>query len=113
MLSVREKGILEFIIFHCERVEEKVVGKSYDQFAQDTDLQDIICFNIFQIGELINTLSQDFKKKHGKQPWIDIVGMRNIIAHGYGTVKMDRIWKSATTEVKPLREYLEQILNAD
>jgi len=113
MVSVKEKGILVYIISHCERVEEKVVGKSFDQFQEDTDLQDIICFNIFQIGELINTLPKDFKKKYDNQPWIDIVGMRNIIAHGYGTVKMDRIWKSATQEVKPLREYLEEILKAE
>ena len=113
MVSVKEKGILVYIISHCERVEEKVVGKSFDQFKVDEDLQDIICFNIFQIGELINTLPKDSKKKYDNQPWIDIVGMRNIIAHGYGTVKMDRIWKSATQEVKPLREYLEEILKAE
>lgn len=108
-----KKGILIYIIAHCERVEEKVVGKSFDQFKVDEDLQDIICFNIFQIGELINTIPAEIKKKYDKQPWIDIVGMRNRIGHGYGTVKMEDIWKSATQEVKPLREYLEEILKAE
>ena len=51
MVSVKEKGILVYIISHCERVEEKVVGKSFDQFQVDEDLQDIIGY-ISQLEEL-------------------------------------------------------------
>ena len=44
-------------------------------------------------------------------PWDDIKGMRDIVAHQYGTIKFDDVWKTASQEIKPLREYCENILD--
>lgn len=44
-------------------------------------------------------------------PWSSIKGMRDIVAHGYGTIDLDRVWQTAFEDIKPLREYCEQIIN--
>lgn len=110
MLSDKEINILECIIDYCKRIEEKMVGISKEFFKKDKDIQDIVCFNIIQIGEMANKLPITFMKKYNQQPWSDIIGMRHIIVHAYGKVEKKDIWESATKEIKPLREYCELIL---
>ena len=103
MLSIKEKGILLYIINHCKRVEEKVTGLTCEDFDSDKDVEEIVCFNILQIGELAKRLSPEFIKKYNAMPWDDIKGMRDIVAHQYGTIKFDDVWKTASQEIKPLR----------
>ena len=110
MLTVKEKGILLYIIEHCQRIEEKIVGATRKTLDENKDVLEIICFNILQIGELAKKLEADFIKKHSKMPWSDIKGMRDIVAHGYGTINLDKVWKTASEEVKSLREYCESII---
>ena len=110
MLSVNDKGLLENIISHAKRIEEKIDGVSKKQFDESIDLQEIICFNLFQIGELAKNLSTTFIEMYGGVPWRKIKGLRDRIGHGYGTIEMDRVWATAKNDVKPLREYCEQII---
>ena len=99
------------IISHCERIEEKILDISKQDFEKSKDTQEIVCFNIFQIGELAKNLSIDFILQHNGVPWNQIKGMRNKIGHGYGTIEMDRVWDTAINDIKPLREYCQQIVN--
>ena len=113
MLEAKEKGIIIYIIKHCNRIEEKIVNISKDEFDNNEDLKEIICFNIFQIGELAKKLSIDFQIKYNKVPWKDIKGMRDFIGHGYGTMDFDIVWKTATEEINILRDYCEHILKCE
>ena len=113
MLKAKEIDILECIIDYCKRIEEKITGVTKKAFDTNQDLNDIVCFNILQIGELSNKLSKAFVQEYDKQPWSDIVGMRNIIVHGYSSIDGREVWKCATSEIKPLREYCEFILQSN
>ena len=110
MLNIKEKGTLSCIIVHCERIEEKINIITKEEFSSNPDVKDIVCFNIFQIGELAKNLSMEFIQKYDQVPWNKIKGMRDRIAHGYGTIEMDRVWLTAIEDIKPLREYCEEIL---
>lgn len=113
MLSIKESGILIYIIQHCKRIEEKISNVTREQFEKDIDSKEIVCFNIFQIGELAKSLSIDFISNYGNVRWKDIKGMRDIIGHGYGTIDLNIVWKTATVDIVPLRQYCEEILNSE
>ena len=110
MLELKDKGLLLYIIKHCKRVEEKTNEVTIERFYEDDDIKEIICFNVLQIGELVKTLSLELTSKYNKIPWKDIKGMRDRVAHGYGTINLGIVWKTATENIKPLREYCEQII---
>ena len=110
MLTIKEKGLLFYIIKHCLRVEAKIEGVSKDAFLNNEDIKEIVCFNIFQIGELAKNFSSEFLLIHNKVPWKSIKGMRDIVGHGYGTVDMNRVWETATSDIKKLRTYCESII---
>lgn len=110
MLTIRQKGTLLNIIKHSERIELKVLGLSREAFDTNQDVKEIVCFNLFQIGELVKKLDEAFLNQYNSAPWKDIKGMRDWVGHGYGTINWNDIWDTATTDIKPLREYCEQIL---
>lgn len=111
MLTVKEKGILLYIIKHCYRIETKINGVSFETFLSNEDIEEIISFNFLQIGELAKNLSPEFLKLYPGMPWKDIKGMRDWVAHGYGTINLEEVWKTATNDIKPLREYCEEIID--
>ncbi|MCR5185198.1 MAG: DUF86 domain-containing protein [Bacilli bacterium] len=110
MLTVKEKGIMFYIIKHCYRIEDKIKDVSFEKFVSDEDIKEIISFNVLQIGELAKNLSSDFLKQYPNMPWKDIKGMRDWVAHGYGTIDLEEVWNTATNDIKPLREYCEEII---
>ena len=113
MLSIKEKGILQYIIGHCERIEEKSKTIGLEEFIKDVDVQDIILFNLLQIGELAKKLDTSFVKTYNKVPWDNIKGMRDRIAHGYGTLTYERVWQTIIDDIKPLKDYCEELLAND
>ena len=69
MLGGKDKGILLQIIKRCNRVVEKVSNISVTDFSLNDDIKEVVCFNLFQIGELANGLSIEFIKEYNKIPW--------------------------------------------
>ncbi|HIJ11878.1 TPA: DUF86 domain-containing protein [Candidatus Woesearchaeota archaeon] len=46
-------------------------------------------------------------------PWKDIAGMRDIIAHAYFKINLDRIWNIIEKELSPLRHKVQDILEKE
>ena len=111
MVNVRDCGILSRIIERSLRIESVIKDLNSNDFNTNEDAQDLVCFNIFQIGELTKNLSEEFISQFNAVPWHKIKGLRNIIGHGYGTIEWDRLWETASKDIKTLRLYCEEILN--
>ena len=110
MLGVKDKGILLQIIKRCNRVIEKVTNVNATEFALNDDIKEVVCFNLFQIGELANGLSDEFTKEYNKIPWKHIIGMRNRIVHGYDTINLEIVWNTVNESIPELKSYCKEIL---
>ena len=110
MLGVKDKGILLQIIKRCNRVIEKVSNINETEFSLNDDIKEVVCFNLFQIGELANGLSIEFIKEYNKIPWKQIIGMRNRIVHGYDTINLEIVWSTAIESIPELKSYCKEIL---
>ena len=111
MLGVKDKGILLQIIKRCNRVTEKVSNIRETEFSLNEDIKEVVCFNLFQIGELANGLSVEFIKEYNKIPWKQIIGMRNRIVHGYDTINLEIVWSTAIESIPELKLYCKKILD--
>ena len=110
MLTIKEKCLLLYIIKHCKRIEAKIKGITKETFIDDEDIKEIVSFNIFQIGELAKNFSPEFLSTYNKVPWKLIKGMRDVVGHGYGTIDIERVWETASNDIKTLRSYCESII---
>jgi uncharacterized protein with HEPN domain len=89
---------------------EFVNGKSFDVYKNDKILRFAIIKNLEIIGEAAYLLTKDFKNSHDSIEWRDIIGMRHILVHGYYQIKDEIIWATIETELKPLKDNIQKIL---
>ena len=88
-----------------------MVGLTREDLDTNEDVLQIICFNILQIGELPKNFEPAFIKEYSKVPWRQIKGMRDKVAHGYGSIDKDRVWRTALNDINPLLSYCQEILD--
>lgn len=83
---------IQHIRDYCVEIEKTIqrYGNSFETFDQDADYQRSISFCILQIGELGSRLSQEFREATANRvQWGPIKGMRNLVAHSYGSMSRE------------------------
>jgi len=67
----------------------------------------------FQImGEAARALPQDVRALAPEVPWPKVIGMRNVLVHGYFEIDTDIVWEAATRDLPALRPAIEALLRA-
>jgi uncharacterized protein with HEPN domain len=64
------------------------------------------------IGEASRGLPEDVRALAPEIPWSNIIGMRNILVHGYFDIDTDIVWEAATRDVPNLKPAVERLLKA-
>ncbi len=73
-------------------IEEYTHNLDKDEFYSNRQVQDAVVRRLEIIGEAVKNIDYDFRNKYPEIPWRKIAGMRDIIAHEYFGVKLDRVW---------------------
>lgn len=109
----RNKRILEHIVSYCDQIDMTVqhFGNHYDVFAQSPIYRNAVALCILQIGELVGKLPEEFRAQHSSIPWRQIKGMRNIVAHGYGSVDPETTWEIIQEDIPKLKAYCEKVFS--
>lgn len=87
-----------------------VAGKSEAEYLQDELLQAAVERKIEIIGEAARFLSEEFKAAHPEVPWRPIMGQRHILAHDYGEILQDKLWRVVSLRIPELIDLLEKLL---
>ena len=108
----RDRDIIEHILRYCEQIEtaHNDFNRSRERFDNSTTYQNAISMCILQIGELVGHLSDEFKESNSDIPWHKIRGMRNYVAHEYGSIDLDVVWYVATNSIVEVREFCQKYL---
>lgn len=110
--SQRDLSIIEKIYKYCIEIDDahKAFNKSYESFVKETVYKNAVSLCIMQIGELSTHLSEEFKEKNHLIPWRQIKGMRNVVAHEYGSIDTQIVWETATDNILEIKQFCEIIL---
>jgi uncharacterized protein with HEPN domain len=103
----RLRDILEAIAA-IERYGDRVRA----QFDQDELLQGWFVMQLQVVGEAARALPEDVRALAPQIPWAQIIGMRNVLVHGYFGVDADMVWEAATRDIPHLRPAVEALLRA-
>lgn len=101
---------------HCDDIESFLnrFGRDFHTFEEDRAYFNAVSMCIFQIGELANGLSEDFRQKTSKEiPWRMIRGMRNVLAHSYGEIDEEVIWETANNDIPLLRDFCYKLTSME
>ena len=110
----RDRDVVEHILRYCDQIEtaHSDFGHSRDRFRESTTYQNAISMCILQIGELVNHLSDDFKSQYNVIPWRKMRGMRNYVAHEYGSIDLEVVWYVSTESIIDLKRFCVGFLDS-
>jgi uncharacterized protein with HEPN domain len=106
----RDAAWLWDMLDSANTINEFMTGVSLSQYLGDKKLQLAIERSMEIIGEAGKRVSEDFRTAHPEIPWRAIIGQRNVLAHEYGEIKQERLWKAATEKIPQLISQLEPLI---
>ncbi|MDZ4674087.1 MAG: DUF86 domain-containing protein [Gemmatimonadota bacterium] len=105
-----DRFALEQMLESALRIGGLVRGTSRDMFESDEVRQLALLHLIQRLGEGASRLSADFRAEHPEFPWVEMIGMRNRIVHGYDDLDPEIVWRVATEDIVPVVAALERAL---
>lgn len=95
--------LFEDILSAIKDISSFCRGKSISDFKADRQLQLAVERGVEIIGEAIYRLRQDHPELYDRiTDAHKIIGMRNILAHGYDAIDHDIIWDAAVNKLSVL-----------
>jgi len=79
-------------------------------FEQDEMLQVWFLRHLQIIGEAARAVPEEVRQLAPDIPWPEIIGMRNILVHGYFEIDTDVVWNTVQQDVPRLRASVEALL---
>jgi uncharacterized protein with HEPN domain len=89
---------------------ERYLNRGKAAFEQDELLQGWFVRHLQIIGEAARALPEEVRAMAPEIEWAKIIGMRNILVHGYFDIDLDIVWNAAKRDVPALRPHIEQLL---
>jgi uncharacterized protein with HEPN domain len=111
-MLTKDHHCLESIIEAVDRIIEYTSGfDSADDFNNDYRNFDATMMNFVVIGEMVDKISDDFKKSHDNIEWIKIKGFRNIVAHDYFGIDAEEVWQIIKSKIPNLKTEIQILLD--
>jgi uncharacterized protein with HEPN domain len=91
-------------------VETFVQGRTVADYLADLMLRSAVERQIEIIGQPARHVSAEFRSAHAEIPWQPLQAQRHVLAHDYGEIKHERIWRVATVHIPELTRQLEPLM---
>lgn len=72
-------------------------------FCEDLRTQDAVLRRMETLADSASHLSDDLRTRHPEIPWRQIGDFRNVLAHGYTDVRLDRVWSAIAADLPALK----------
>lgn len=110
-MSKRESLVrYQHMLDNARKAMSLVKGKSRKFLDQDWVTTLALVRLIEIIGEAANRVPLEEQSKHSEIPWMEIIGMRNRLIHGYDAIDLEILWQVLQKDLPPLTRSLEKIV---
>ncbi len=104
--------LLQDILDAASRINGYLANKSRDDFIHNGELHDAVHWNFAIIGEAISQLHKiDPRIAESITDWKRIIGYRNQLIHGYGSINNSITWDIIQTKLPRLEAQSRQLLH--
>jgi len=94
-----------------EKIDRYVNAESGFHPSPDEELLDVWVIHHLQIiGEAASKLSVEFRQAHPEVSWGGMIGMRQVLVHGYFETNSTIVWKVVQNDLPILKEQLTAML---
>ena len=104
------KLFLEDIIESIRKIQGYTKGLSFEDFKNDSKTVDAVLRNLEIIGEASRSIPPETRSKYPDIPWGRMVGLRNIVSHGYFGIDLLIIWQIVATNLPEVEPRIMKII---
>lgn len=101
---------LKDIIESIDYIEKYLQNTTKETFETDVQLQDSVVRRLEIIGEAVKNIPHDLKDKYPNIPWKDAAATRDVFTHHYFGIILERVWKTAVTDLPPFKKQIKKLL---
>jgi uncharacterized protein with HEPN domain len=105
---------LDYILDTLRVIEENTPA-DHSKFMSDRNAQDATLMRLQDIGEQLARIRDQFPnffEQHQDESWHKLVGLRNIISHGYREIDFAIIWDVISTKLPEFAEHMREVARA-
>ena len=95
---------------YAQRAQAVLGARALKHFSEDDVVRLAVERALEVIGEAASRLPVEFTAKYAQVEWRKIIGMRNVLIHGYEIVQSDVLWDTVQESVPTLLIQIEQML---
>ncbi|MBO8182727.1 MAG: DUF86 domain-containing protein [Archaeoglobus sp.] len=94
-----------------EKIERYIssIRDSQDFMEQDM-VVDAVLRNLEIIGEAAKNIPENLRSKYREIPWNRVVGLRNVVIHGYFAVDLEIVWVIIKEQLPELKKVLLKMM---
>jgi uncharacterized protein with HEPN domain len=107
--SERDDLLLNYIRESIDLIEE-YTSAGRDAFLARPMIQDAVLRRLETLTDAASHLSRSLKARHPQIAWRDIRGFRNVAAHAYLSLNMERVWRTVTLHLPALKRAVDEEL---
>jgi uncharacterized protein with HEPN domain len=109
-IDIKDAARLNDIVKAGEAIAEFIRGRTEDEYNRDLLLRSAVERQVEIVGEACRAVSTPLKNAYPEIPWKKIVSTRHILAHDYGMIKNDILWRVAVVHVPALVAQVRPLL---
>jgi uncharacterized protein with HEPN domain len=109
-MQTKDRVLLNKILDEIEVIEtvQQTIGEN--AFFADKVRQHAVVMALLNSGELARNLDEKTRRLAPEIPWMQVIGLRNVAAHGYASLSMTDIWKTVVDDVPQLKASIKRLL---
>ena len=97
-------------LYELEAVTDELDDYDLAAFLADRVMLRAVERSVEIIGEAARRVSLTYQETHPEIPWREIIGQRNILAHEYGQIDHELLYRTATEDIPTLITTIEKLL---
>ena len=105
----RDRLLLGEIVQAPERLRALTAGLTAEDIAEDELRRDAVLWNFTVLGEATGQLSEELRVEHATVEWRRPAQLRNRIVHGYWSIDLEILVKTATEDLPGFVEAVRQV----
>jgi len=90
---------------------KKYLPCGHDTFYQDELIQSWVVRNLQIAGEAANRISNETRSKYRYVPWEKMIGMRQILVHGFFEIDLDVVWSVLENDLSDLDAQIRKVID--
>ena len=108
-ITDKDLSLIIDMYIYCTNIVEYTQNMKFYEFEKNNIIRAATERNLEIIGVAAKRISPDTHQKFPNIPWKNIIGMRNILAHDYGEIKIEKVWITAQKYIPELILELKKI----